>query len=302
MAVSFIICTYNRSNYLNDTVQSLRDCIFNESKIEFLIVDNNSTDDTAQVVKYHQENNKNEVLTISYIKEEQQGLSFARNKGIVESKFGQIVFVDDDIRASEEFIEGWNNFFKENPEVNAAGSRIHVQFDGHKPEWVSYFLMSLFGYHEFGKKPRRYPKKSYPFGGNMGFRKFIFESVGYFNTNLGRKGNNLAANEEKELFRRIRNQNHQVFYNPNALLYHRVNEKRATSDFIKKQAMGLGKSYKVEIIDGSISQVKVYMQQFIKLVITLVLAIFYVISFQPSKANMLIKFRIWIFKGLKLKQ
>lgn len=298
LAISFIICTYNRSKYLNETLKSLQECTLGDYTVELLVVDNNSTDDTAQVVKYHQELNGQKNVLISYVKENQQGLSYARNRGIVESKFDQIVFVDDDIRATENFVEGWYKFFKNKPEAEAVGGKIHVQFDCPKPKWSSYFILSLFGFHDLGNNHKLYPINSYPFGGNMGFRKLIFNSVGNFNTKLGRKGKNLGANEEKELFRRIRTNNKRIFYNPEALLYHRIDEKRATHDFIKKQAIGLGNSYKIEIQNGVTTLPSVYLLQISKMAVTILLAAAYTLAWQLPKASMLIKFRFWIFVGL----
>lgn len=297
LGLTFIICTYNRSSYLTDTIQSLKKCLFGNAKVEILVVDNNSKDDTAQVVARHQEDNDNANLTITYLPEKQQGLSFARNAGITAAKYEAIVFIDDDIRASQNFIIAWEEFFGNYPEALAAGSKIKVQFDDGKPSWISHFILSLFGHHNLGHKIRNYPPGKYPFGGNMAFRKQVFDLTGYFNVNLGRIGKNMAANEEKELFRRVRSHNLPVYYIPDALLYHRINKERTTVGFIKKQAEGLGRSYKTEVNDGVVSKTSFYFQQLYKGLVTLFLLLTYSIALTPAKGVMLLKFRIWILKG-----
>ena len=76
MVLSIIICTFNRANFLKSCINSIIDQIHEHKNIEILIIDNNSKDNTKELVKNYNSNN------IVYYLETQQGLSFARNKGI----------------------------------------------------------------------------------------------------------------------------------------------------------------------------------------------------------------------------
>ncbi|WP_138432117.1 glycosyltransferase [Fodinibius saliphilus] len=296
--VSFIICTYNRQEYLDDTLESLVSEKFPQTQIELLIVDNNSKDNTPAVVQKYQQLTAKDGKPIRYIKERNQGLSHARNRGIAESKAPYIVFLDDDIRATSSLIPAWVSFFESNPEAVAAGGKIHVQFDDPRPSWMSHFLLPLLGYHDLGDSLKTYPKTKYPFGGNMGFKKNIFEQVATFNIELGRKGESLNAGEEKELFRRIREQSNDIYYLPDAFLYHRVNKSRLTVDYIRKQALGLGKSMHRRLKQAStIQKAQNWFAELFKLAASFPLGFVYLISFQLDKAIMLFKFRWWIWKG-----
>jgi len=291
--ITFIICTYNRSGYLEDSLRSLLKSSCNRP-IEFLVVDNNSTDETASVVKRYQKENK----CIHYIKEPKQGLSHARNRGIREAQSPHIVFLDDDIRATSTLIPAWLAFFEEHPAAVAAGGKIHVQFDDPRPDWMSHFLLPLLGHHDLSHKRKAYPPNKYPFGGNMGFKKSIFTTIGFFDTDLGRKGKTLNAGEEKELFRRLRYKNENIYFLPDAFLYHRVNASRLTEQYIRKQALGLGQSMRLQLAEAGLF--KKSTNSFVELgkwLASLLLGLGYCLIGQWPKATMLFKFRKWIAEG-----
>lgn len=294
--VTFIICTYNREAYLDDTLGSILQPGVGAFNIELLVIDNNSIDQTKAVVQKYKKSNDD--IFICYVKEEKQGLSHARNRGIKEAKAESIVFLDDDIRADASLVSAWVSFFNNHPKVVAAGGKIHVQFDGPRPVWMSHFLLPLLGLHDLGNLEKKYPKNKFPFGGNMGFRKVIFEEVGFFNTELGRKGTSLGAAEEKELFQRIRDCGKEIFYLPDAFLYHRVNSKRLTVDYIQKQALGLGQSMRLRLENGSTGQkAGCWLSEVGKFLITIPIAAGYGITLNFAKAAMLFRFRRWIWEG-----
>src|SRR5215467_13006973 len=92
--ISVCICTYNRSKSLRRTLESLveqNDLDF--GALEILIIDNNCTDDTSDVVDAFQKK-----LPIRRITESCQGLSHARNRAVVEFQGDVLLFTDDDVR------------------------------------------------------------------------------------------------------------------------------------------------------------------------------------------------------------
>ncbi len=299
-SVSFIICTYNRASYLEDTLSSLLEFSNPDFAYEFVVIDNNSKDHTAQVVKGYREVAVSKGTELNFFKETKQGLSHARNRGIREANAECLVFFDDDIRATKSLIPSWCTFFKQHPEALAAGGKIHIQFDAPRPEWMSYFLLPLLGHHDLGNRQKKYPPNKYPFGGNMGFRESVFEKTGLFNTDLGRKGNELNAAEEKELFQRMRELSAPIHYLPDAFLYHRVDSARLTTDYVRKQAMGLGKSMKLQLQEASFfSFIKNWIIECGKWIATLPIGLGYVLILQVKKAKLLFLFRWWILKGYR---
>lgn len=293
--VTFIICTYNRVQYLNDTLKSIFKCDYSDLHFELLVVDNNSEDQTKEVVQKYKKRNEN--IVVHYVQEPQQGLSYARNRGIKEAEAEYVVFLDDDINAGETLLTAWASFFQAHPSAAAGGGKIHVQFDDPRPHWMAHFLLPLLGHHDLGDDFKVYPKNKFPFGGNMGFKKSIFDDIGNFNADLGRKGTSLGAQEEKELFQRIRARDKDIFYLPSAFLYHRVNKKRLTVDYIKKQAIGLGRSMRLRFGNSTGKKMSGWLSEVGKLIVSVPLAVAYALSFNISKAKILMQFRWWIWKG-----
>jgi glycosyltransferase involved in cell wall biosynthesis len=303
LVVTFIICSYNRAEYLDDTLQSLHEHAPSEGpNYELLVVDNNSTDQTSEVTQKYQTSSGKNDNAVCYIKETTQGLSHARNRGIEEANAPNVVFLDDDIQATPSLIPAWCSFFVDHPDAVAAGGKNHIQFDAPRPRWMSYFLLPLLAYHDLGNTMKTYPINKYPFGCNMGFKKSIFDRVGDFNIELGRKGKSLNAGEEKEIFKRIQELGKDIYYLPDAFLYHRVGAERLTIDYVRRQALGLGRSMKLRMADASTGQfINNWMQEIGKLLASVPLGIFYLLSLNPPRAAMLFKFRWWIWKGYQEK-
>ncbi|NJO50536.1 MAG: glycosyltransferase family 2 protein [Leptolyngbyaceae cyanobacterium RM2_2_4] len=96
------IPTYNGAQRLPDVLEALKLQTGTESFIwEVLVVDNNSQDTTAEVVKAYQQNS---LYLIRYCLETTQGAGFARKRAIHEAKSKLIGFLDDDNIPAESWI------------------------------------------------------------------------------------------------------------------------------------------------------------------------------------------------------
>ncbi len=296
--ISFIICTYNREVYLQDTLRTLSTSC-ESLPVEILVVDNNSTDNTEQIVNQWIQKRSQTNLHSRYVKEKKQGLSYARNRGINEATAPVLIFLDDDIIVPSLFVQAWLTFFENHPNAQAAGGKIHIQFDDPRPLWMSSYLLPLLGHHDFGNSIKSYGKTNYPFGGNMAFRADIFNEYGKFNTGLGRIGSDLKASEEKEFFRRLQQDGENIYYVPDAFLFHRVNSSRLTKNYIRRQAIGLGQSIAFQMEHASgVVKISAITKEIGKWAATAALFVFYSLKFQLSKGVTLIQFRYWILKGL----
>lgn len=99
--VSVIICTHNNADSLRKTLHAFGQVrLPEELSVELIVVDNASTDETAGVSK--------EVvhgLAINYVFEPKKGLSNARNAGLAAARGEAILFTDDDVIPSHDWIE-----------------------------------------------------------------------------------------------------------------------------------------------------------------------------------------------------
>ena len=102
MDFTVIVCTYNRCGNLPACLGALATQKGLEAiDWEVLVVDNNSTDATPQMV----ERLARELpVRLRYAREEQQGLNYARNCGVINSHGTHFTFVDDDIQVSPQWL------------------------------------------------------------------------------------------------------------------------------------------------------------------------------------------------------
>ena len=228
MDFTVIICTYNRSGNLPSCLAALAaQAGVNGIDWEVLVVDNNSSDDTPQVVA---DLSRELPIKLRYAREVQQGLNFARNHGVSNSEGTHFTFVDDDIHVSPQWLAALHRAFGET-DADAIGGRIHLDPSIELPPWVApgSETAGFLGYQDFGDQPFRMDGKSrYPFGGNMSFHRRVVERIGLFDPKLGRKGEGRKRGElfkgaETDYFHRLAARGDtRIFYEPGAIVFHRV--------------------------------------------------------------------------------
>ena len=102
VAVSIIICTRSRAEHLRQTLGAIADiCLSPGLKAELIVVDNASTDHTAQIVAQSCLAN----MTVRYLYEPRHGQCSARNLGLQAAQGEIIVFTDDDVRPCRHWLE-----------------------------------------------------------------------------------------------------------------------------------------------------------------------------------------------------
>lgn len=297
--ISIVVCTYNREKYLAEVLISLILQSSAKSNYEIIVINNNSTDNTLGVCEIFQ--SKNPECNFKYFTETKQGLSHAKNRGIQEAKGDYIIFVDDDAFVNKIYIESIITFFEQNPDAKVIGGKIIPVYED-KPKWISSFLEPIFGKLDMGDKITLFKGTKFPFGGNSGAAKDIFEKFGNFNPDLGRQGKKMLASEEKDFYGRIHAAKIKMYYLPDMILFHHAPKDRTTPDFIKKQAIGIGSSERIRALTaGKSTYSKSIIAELLKWVATIGISTFFLFSGNRKKAMMLLKFRLWVSKGLLMK-
>ncbi len=132
MNITIAICTWNRAKLLRQTLEQMTKLRHPESiSWELLVVNNNSTDNTEEVV-----NEFGGRLPVRHIFEPKQGLSHARNRAISEAKGDYIIWTDDDVLVDEywliEYVKGFNKY----PDAAFFGGPIGPWFETRPPKWI----------------------------------------------------------------------------------------------------------------------------------------------------------------------
>jgi glycosyltransferase involved in cell wall biosynthesis len=252
-----------------------------------------------------------------YFVETNQGLSHARNCGIRHAQGDLLVYVDDDATVNTQYLLTYADFFarkaggeqlpdgtpshsQADPLAVAAGGPILPVYETQEPAWMSHYTRQLItGKLYLGDKEKVFPHGAFPGGGNACYRKSVFDSVGLFNVDLGRKGNSLIGAEEKDLFDKMTTRGMKFYYLPNAILYHIIPEKKLTNDYFRRLTYSIGVSERYRT--RQISQKK-YLNRLWKECIkwggTLVLWLSFALKGQFAKGNKLVAFRANVTRGL----
>ncbi len=297
MKVSVIICTYNREKFLKSALESYKNQSLENDKFEIIVVDNKSTDNTKNLVGEFIAENPS--LNVRYVFEENQGLSYARNRGIIEAENEILVFVDDDAEVEKDFLKNIKTHFETDDEVKAIGGKVEPVFEsGKEPDWLSPYLWGLVTKIDYGNKAKTFPGNKYPVGCNMSFRREVFDMFGKFDTELGRIGRVGLAGEEKDIFDRLKASGAKIMYFPDITVHHHIDDYRLEKPYIIKLCYGIGISEKIRT--GKKNKIEYLLKLFefiFKFLASLLIAAGYLLKGDFEKAKYVVLFRYYILKG-----
>ena len=296
--LTLVICTYNRDKYLYNCLKSIAENDFPFAKYEIILINNNSTDNTENECTRFQ--NDFPQVNFSYFVEKNQGLSFARNRGIDEAKGDVLVFLDDDAFVGNDYLKNLYENLNEYPNCSAFGGKITPVFESvETPKWLSKWTYSWVSAIDLGKNIQEFNGGKYPIGANMGIKADILHKTGNFNTKLGRSKKNLMAGEEKDIFNRIKNAGGRIYYFPDIAVQHVIPQQRTTNGYIAKMGLGVGMSEKLRTLDISKSAyIKRLFSEKIKWCASIVLFFGFLMKFQCQKGAKLLLFRWNVTRGL----
>lgn len=135
--ISIIIPTYNRSSLILKTLQSFLNQTIPPDSYEILVCDNNSSDDTRNMVGALIEKNPGR---IKYLFEGRQGVHYARNSAAKQASGDIFYFTDDDMIAERNLLEELLKLFELEPQLGTATGLVLPLFDKPPPLWVKKFL------------------------------------------------------------------------------------------------------------------------------------------------------------------
>lgn len=297
--LSVIIATYNRADSLMRTLDGLLAQTLAKESWELVVVDNNSTDDTAaRIADFIAKNGK--AINVRSFLETEQGISPARNRGFKEGVGEYFAFLDDDEVPTPEWVETYIEFFDSHPDAAEAGGRMIPLYEYETPKWLSkYTEVLLSGRFDKGDKTRPLHKGEYPFGGNIAFRRSTIEKYGMFSSQLGRTGKKLLGGEEKDYAYRLQAAGETIWYVAPSRIDHIIPRERLTRGFVVKLSRMVGTSERLRSVNISRdTYVKRLLAETIKWAGTIVLALSYTLTLNPAKGGYLILMRWHITRGL----
>jgi len=268
------------------------------NKYEIVLVNNNSTDSTEELCNIFRK--KYPDISFTYCIEKLQGLSYARNRGIRESRGELLVYVDDDATVFPDYLKAYDDFFETHPSELAAGGPVIPYYEAPPPKWLSHYTEALLtGCLYNGEKLVPFKNGMYPIGCNTCFRAEVFEKFGLFNLELGRKGAGLIGAEEKDFFSRLFAAKKKVWYVPGARIFHHIPAQKLTESHFRKLSYSIGISERIRTLSVSKTAfAKRLLQEMLKWAASVALFCLFLVKGQISKGKKLLEFRHNVTKGL----
>lgn len=238
--VSIVICTYNRCQSLQDTLRALaRQAVREGLRLEVVVVDNNSRDETKTVAG---QGASLMPWAVRYIFEGKQGLSCARNAGIRAAQGEVIAFIDDDVIPDPHWAQGlWDCF--EQTRCDAVAGRVDALWICSRPAWLGAELHGPLISQDLGSQRLRWTfTNRFMLGANMAFRRELFASVGFFKEELGRRGSSLIGGEDRDICERLLAAGKVLMYEPSAMVQHKVEPDRVTPEYYRRWFHDIGRT------------------------------------------------------------
>jgi glycosyltransferase involved in cell wall biosynthesis len=230
MKITVILCTYNRCQSLAKALESVAASQLPSSiEWEVLVVDNNSTDQTRDMVEDFRRRHPSR---FRYLFEPQPGKSYALNTGIREARGDVLAFMDDDVTVEATWLQNLTAPLRNN-EWAGAGGRVLPEQTFSPPRWLSIegrYALAPFALFDLGKGARELTEP--PFGTNMAYRKAMFSKYGVFRYDLGPRPGSEIRNEDTEFGSRLLAAGERFWYEPSAVVYHSVPDHRLQKNYL----------------------------------------------------------------------
>ncbi|TVP64725.1 MAG: glycosyltransferase family 2 protein [Nodularia sp. (in: Bacteria)] len=236
------IPTYNGATRLPELLEKLRNQIDTENfSWQIIVVDNNSTDNTAQVIKSYQENWQC-FYPLKYCFEPKQGAAYARKHAIAVAESELIGFLDDDNYPVSNWVAAAYSFAQKYPQAGAYGSQIHADWEVEPPKNFAR-LAPFLAITERGNLPRLYEVRKKllpPSAGLVVRRQAWLESVPNQPILTGRIAGNMLTGEDIEMLSYIQKAGWEVWYNGAMEIYHKIPSSRLTQEYLIPFFRGIG--------------------------------------------------------------
>lgn len=217
--VSVAICTRNRAVLLQRTLTALLDQAQSVEALEIIVVDNASTDQTADVVTSFSQ--------VRYIREPHVGIANARNRALSEARGDWLIYLDDDALPCTGWLEAFIAAIAQREAACLLG-RVLLDWEGGRPCWFPACYETLLSSYDLGEAAHEVGMGGYLLTTNTAFKRNTMLSLGGFKTHLGHKDKSLLGGEDNDIFNRLIAHGERIWYVPEALVLHWVPKARQT--------------------------------------------------------------------------
>ena len=221
--VSVIVPVKNGGAKIQGLLDSLMQIDYPKDKLEIIIVDGNSSDDTREIVSRY---------PVKLLLEENHGINGARNTGLKHSGGDIIVFTDSDCVVPKDWIKRIVEDFQDS-KIGCVGGNVEGYYDDFLSRYSDESIIPVM--RRFKRREvldTIKPPLHYPAGCNMAIKRDIIEKVGLFDENI------MYGFDEDELVERICRKGNEMILDPEILVKHKH---RSTLPELLKQNFRYGR-------------------------------------------------------------
>jgi glycosyltransferase involved in cell wall biosynthesis len=235
MTLDVVVPTYNRETLLARLLDSIRAANQPDGmRIRTIVIDNNSTDGTREVVERA---SRNWPGTLEYRFEAVQSKSAALNNGLSVVTAEVVGLLDDDEEVARQWFEVVARTF-ENPRVDFISGPYLPRWGAPQPSWLPKDdYPGVIGWLDAGNRVLEYGKNydGVLMGGNAVVRAAVGRAVGWFHPSLGRVGVQPGSGcEDVEFFERLQRNGARGLYVPELIIHHYIPPRRLTKRYYRE--------------------------------------------------------------------
>jgi glycosyltransferase involved in cell wall biosynthesis len=238
--ISVVLCTFNRAALLRQALEALVRQRDEAPLYEVLVVDNNSGDETPEVVASFASTG-----LVHYLLEPEQGLSAARNHGIRVARAPLVAFTDDDVCVDPAWLRTICATSARHPQVDFFGGKVLPVWEQAPPHWLGAAGTAPLALVDYGDRARLVDRTDALclVGANLVIRRRAFERVGLFSRRLQRVGDGIGSTEDHELELRLIAAEHRGLYEPSLVVRAKVPRHRLRRRYHRAWHAGHGRYY-----------------------------------------------------------
>ena len=240
MRFTVAICTWNRADLLEQTLEQLAGLRIPPGvRWDLVVVNNACTDHTDRVLDRFSGR-----LPLHRVFESEPGLSNARNRAVAEAEGDWIVWTDDDVLVDPKWLVAYADAIDAHPGVSLLGGPVEPWFEGGAPAWLRRVfdqVSTAFAVRDLADEPFRLAPDPgrLPFGANYAVR-LDAQRRHLYDPELGRRPGSMVGSEETSVMLALLEEGAEGWWVPAAHVRHFIPSERQTVGYLRRFYEGQG--------------------------------------------------------------